>query len=1307
MTGTSEIMKYIKQWAVPITVVIVFSMFSSGFLIKEADPDNDVKTLVESNELESGNDIPFNEENTTRGSLHPFYGGYVEINGLFYDRNVRRDRQYTHRWYYLDAISKGGRIPSKPEIVAWNNQRGRQIDGSIDMLYCKDPGVGHQFAYTDNPMCSCDYGVGENENLRNPNNGGCVYVWDTLYASVIMTKDAALTDPGNQDYICYSRYKSYNISVKVGTTDKLADAKEVNLYLDYNHTNATLNYNWMNQTFYKTQDLNGHVELLLDDCTVTNDAVEFWWVNFTVIFNFTFPHESLVDCYVETLATNGDDSRDFFPYLFRVENDLEMDGTPELVGEFQGKLEKGDWIQGNETITLSNLTVLYANTFNTYPDDEYFDVTLTDSVGNIYWDNESSGEEVQIEFPSRNLTDLREKYYITITNLYGKAVCMSNFTFPVTIDNEAPAAPFNVICHANSFKDKETENTDETETFVTWEAVEDFESELKGYYYSLVDNSGTDNGTFLNNTEVHLENLDEGDISVYVWCIDNVGNIGTASNSGIRVDLTPPAFSDLTPADGSWFNHSDVECSVTIKDMNGSGVDASTIEYSVSSLGTGAFLQWIPAWLPYDQESVNPIITYNFPEGENNYIKWRAKDVSENGFVESDPVNVKIDVTPVEFALEISPQIDWYDYHEISSTIFISDIGCGVDTDRIEARISTSGSSDFDKWYLVDPANITVAQGGYEISVTFRYAEGSDNYLMFRGTDLVDNPYTLSKKFNLKIDTTPVYFSDFNLEGGEALDVCEQECLIIIRDNGSGVDPVSVEYSISTEGSDEKKFSPWKKVANVVSGNPTQATMHIEFEWGMQNYIRWRGNDLLESGLGYSDTYQIWINSEPQITISSPESRIEVFSDEFVLFDATLSEDYDGDNLTFFWSSNIDLNHSLGNSPLFKAKLAVGNHSITLYVSDGHGNNISKKFKVNVREKVNKPVVGGQDDGGIFSVSGGDDSLFWFIIAGAGVLFLLILLIFFIVLRKKKKKKKEAEEASLRMQTPPSYYGPPSSPYPQGYYQPPSIQQGYQPQAPGTSPQATGYGQTQSRLQLPPATPPQYPPYQPAQPQLPSYGQLPAQTPTNNSPAALGPTGDLSYSLPVFTTEQGDQNLTRMALPPGPAPDEPPVSFQAASPSPELPLPGMTDPQYQGTPSGLAVALDIDISPPAPVPGTISPAEPPEPETKIAGTLDDIFGGAPQEGPPAPSETPVPETAIPQKPSEPETNSAETLDGIFGGAPPEGPPAPPAAPVPEPEVKEIMMQCHSCGNSYQASIAQLPAIVTCTHCQTQGMVESL
>jgi hypothetical protein len=90
-----------------------------------------------------------------------------------------------------------------------------------------------------------------------------------------------------------------------------------------------------------------------------------------------------------------------------------------------------------------------------------------------------------------------------------------------------------------------------------------------------------------------------------------------------------------------------------------------------------------------------------------------------------------------------------------------------------------------------------------------------------------------------------------------------------------------------------------------------------------------------------------------------------------------------------------------------------------------------------------------------------------------------------------------------------------------------------------------------------------------------------------------------------------------------------------------------------------------------------------------------------------PPQTPVPVGASPSLPSVPGTNTPAVLDEIFSGAPPEGPPAPPTPPIQGTDVQEIMMQCHSCGNSYPTYITSLPAVVTCTHCQTQGRVESL
>ena len=90
------------------------------------------------------------------------------------------------------------------------------------------------------------------------------------------------------------------------------------------------------------------------------------------------------------------------------------------------------------------------------------------------------------------------------------------------------------------------------------------------------------NGTFVTYNQVLLENLSEGYAPVYVWCVDNVGNIGESTGSGILVDLSEPVFANLLPLDGSWHNRTEIECSAEIRDPEGSGVDGNSIEYSVS-----------------------------------------------------------------------------------------------------------------------------------------------------------------------------------------------------------------------------------------------------------------------------------------------------------------------------------------------------------------------------------------------------------------------------------------------------------------------------------------------------------------------------------------------------------------------------------------------------------------------------------------------------------------------------------------------------------------------------------------------------
>jgi len=193
-------------------------------------------------------------------------------------------------------------------------------------------------------------------------------------------------------------------------------------------------------------------------------------------------------------------------------------------------------------------------------------------------------------------------------------------------------------------------------------------------------------------------------------------------------------------------------------------------------------------------------------------------------------------------------------------------------------------------------------------------------------------------------------------------------------------------------------------------------------------------------------------------------------------------------------------------------------------------------------------------------------------------------------------------------------------------------------------------------------------------------------------PSGPEPNVGPAYILPQFSTDQGPQNLDLMALPPGPEP--------AAGGE----LTPLDDP--------FSAILGMDF--PSITPGT--QAGPGEPIAEDA--VQDAFP------PSAPDVQPIPPTLPGQgstlskdpPPTVPDDPSIMGLDAMFGTlSRPEGesipavaPPAPPLAEEPHPPgPTEITMQCHACGNNYRAEITVLPAVVTCSVCQTQGVLTEI
>jgi hypothetical protein len=118
--------------------------------------------------------------------------------------------------------------------------------------------------------------------------------------------------------------------------------------------------------------------------------------------------------------------------------------------------------------------------------------------------------------------------------------------------------------------------------------------------------------------------------------IDMVGNGPNCSQiSQILVDTQDVFFSNPKPLISEVSKIENVEVSITISD-NTSGVNGSSIEYSISKDNGSTWDDWTLVSDYSNNQSINIELNLTFPNGTANRLKWRACDIAGNGPKESD-----------------------------------------------------------------------------------------------------------------------------------------------------------------------------------------------------------------------------------------------------------------------------------------------------------------------------------------------------------------------------------------------------------------------------------------------------------------------------------------------------------------------------------------------------------------------------------------------------------------------------------------------------------------------------------------------
>ncbi|MGA1793621.1 MAG: hypothetical protein ACMUHM_06700, partial [Thermoplasmatota archaeon] len=114
----------------------------------------------------------------------------------------------------------------------------------------------------------------------------------------------------------------------------------------------------------------------------------------------------------------------------------------------------------------------------------------------------------------------------------------------------------------------------------------------------------------------------------------------------VTVDTAPPTFKLLSPSEDEYqIDPVQVVRILITDDM--AGIDASSIEYRVTTHGLARWSQWLPYKDTDDGPSALVTLRENFRRGSDNYVQVRAKDLTGIHSSTSRPFNVKVNSFPV------------------------------------------------------------------------------------------------------------------------------------------------------------------------------------------------------------------------------------------------------------------------------------------------------------------------------------------------------------------------------------------------------------------------------------------------------------------------------------------------------------------------------------------------------------------------------------------------------------------------------------------------------------------------------------
>jgi hypothetical protein len=323
----------------------------------------------------------------------------------------------------------------------------------------------------------------------------------------------------------------------------------------------------------------------------------------------------------------------------------------------------------------------------------------------------------------------------------------------------------------------------------------------------------------------------------------------------IRVEATRIEFTNPVPVDTIWHNTIDISPEVTINDAAGWEINGSSIEYSISTSGTNpeSFGPWVSAGANGIQLEYTVFVNAQFANGDNNFIRWRAKNVATELYSGSEMFRILVDIEPVYY-LNPNPDHNTWQYSTtVNCKITIRDNLSGVERDSIQYRYKSSTDSVFSSWTSAGLSIQNNAKSGYDCEVSVDLKSGIDNYIQWRAIDVMDNSDSGSSHFRIKVTTQkPITIL---LEPGNGNTIPDTRVILKWSATDPNADPMTFDVYFSDKRALVETLDPSVRITDNISGNqynitelknggkyywtviPYDGTEFGECQSGVQNFI--------------------------------------------------------------------------------------------------------------------------------------------------------------------------------------------------------------------------------------------------------------------------------------------------------------------------------------------------------------------------------------------------------------------------------------------------------------------------------------